>query len=175
MRPSFHHSTHHRQHARPLSYFPYCAFSPTLLHPSTSSNKEQFWREPLHMIFLFFQERLRNELRKVAVLVARLFESRVQVLLQILPQRVAAWSQNHGALDWSVVCQLSSCYYILEPTGWAGRAVVFSVTTRWGTCLGRASRFLSRMGLLTSGIRLCLGAKAHVLVAVAGISNIQCM
>jgi hypothetical protein len=81
-------------------------------------------REALHVLGFTREEALRNEKRKVGVLVAGLLEHRVERSLHLLPDRVAVGPDDHAAADRTVVGQLGLHDQLVVPgaeVGGAGR------------------------------------------------------
>ena len=72
-------------------------------------------RKALNVILLLFQKAFRYEHRHVHILHARLLERRVELLLDLLPDRIARGLDDHTALHTRVVAQLRLLHHVCVP------------------------------------------------------------
>lgn len=73
--------------------------------------------ESLHVVLLLLQQALRDKQGHVHVLHARGLEPAVQLILDVLPDRVARGFDHHAALHAGVVAQLGLFHHIRIPLG----------------------------------------------------------
>ena len=71
----------------------------------------------LHMIFLFLQQGFGDQQRHGDVLVPQFLETAVQIILDVLPDRVAVGTQDKQALHTGIVHQLRLDAHVGEPLG----------------------------------------------------------
>ena len=76
-----------------------------------------FLGEPFDVLRLFLQEAHRDEQREVGVLVARGLEHRVELALDVLPDRKAPRLDDHAAADVGVLGQVGRFDDLLVPLG----------------------------------------------------------
>jgi hypothetical protein len=74
-----------------------------------------FLGEPLHVLGLALQKALRDEERKVRVLVPGLLEAQVQPVAHQLPQAVAVRADDHAAAHGRVVGQFGLEHQFVVP------------------------------------------------------------
>mmetsp|Transcript_33242 Transcript_33242/g.99001 ORF Transcript_33242/g.99001 Transcript_33242/m.99001 type:complete len:214 (-) Transcript_33242:149-790(-) len=76
----------------------------------------QLRRKALHMVSLFRDERHWDELREVAVFVARLLKALIEVGLDGLPHSKAIRLHHHGAPHRPIVCKPGTRHHVQVPT-----------------------------------------------------------
>jgi hypothetical protein len=74
-------------------------------------------REALDVLGLLLEEALRDQQRKVRVLVAGLLEAGVQPALDVLPQRVAPRLDHHAAAHRRLLGEIGRLDHLLIPLG----------------------------------------------------------
>ena len=72
-------------------------------------------RKALYVILFLLKQALRNQHRKVYILHARLFETAVQLMLNVLPDCIACRFDDHAALYACVITQLCFFYNVRIP------------------------------------------------------------
>ena len=91
---------------------------------SVMRDDRTFLCESIDMRRLFFQERYRNEKRKIGVAMPCLFEHSIQDALHIFPDRISPRLDDHAPTHGGIFCQIGCANHLLIPLG-----IIFR--TRW--------------------------------------------
>src|SRR4030095_6572410 len=73
--------------------------------------------ESFNVFGFFLKKTFRYEQREVGVLMARFLEHSIKRLLHLFPNGVAVWSNDHAALNGSVIGEFSGSNHIRIPSG----------------------------------------------------------
>src|SRR6267143_4705663 len=90
--------------------------APPALRPADGDNC-QFRRISFDVVLLLVDKAPGNEQRKSYVLVPRGFETPVERLLDVFPQRPAVRAHDHAAAHWGVIRQLGAKHQLVVPFG----------------------------------------------------------
>ncbi len=72
-------------------------------------------RKSLHVLRLLVQEALRDQQRKVRVLVSRFLEHVVELALHPLPDPIPIGANHHATAHWRIIRQLGAHYELVVP------------------------------------------------------------
>ena len=90
---------------------------PILKLEAVMSDDSTFGREALNMSGFFFEIAHRNEQGEVGVLVSRVLEPLVELALDLLPEPVTPWLDNHAAAHFRIFGKICGADDLLIPFG----------------------------------------------------------